>query len=446
MNRKILIAAIMIILLLLVSSTVYYFTRPERIQRSQYTIEYFTGSSESTPNAIAVDSSGNVWFALMNNSAIGELNPSTGSIKEFRLPIANKSITTWGLVIDNQRKLVWFTEQVTNSIWSFNMTDHKFTQYHLETLGALPFGITLDDQGNVWFTEFFGDKIGEITTSGALSEIPIPVSGYLEASAIIAAPSGKIWFTIPGVNSTASYFHDKFEIQNLTGLVNVPVGIAIDSSGNLWLTQHGPSFISEFNPTTRYFKTISTSIPPLGTSLPYFTYVNQNGDVWFNEHYGNAMAEFIPSTNTLIEYFIPTRVEYAGNISGMLTSTLSPTGEPWYTEFFSGMVGTINITKSLDIGLQLSNYSRSLVIGNGSQTSLDLAISGSAAKSVNLSGSVGNFTGNFVFDFSRISGNNTSLLTIHNNDSRPGVYFLTITAHTSALAVSKIIEVEVPKS
>lgn len=433
-----------ILLLLLVSSIAYYFSRPGTIQKSQYTTEYFTGSKESTPNSIAVDSRGNVWFALQNKSAIAELNPSTGSIKQFHLPIGNKSITTWGMVIDNQRKLVWFTEQVTNSIWSFNMTDHKFTAYHLKTTGALPFGIALDPQGNVWFTEFFGDKIGEITTSGVLSEIQIPASGYLEASAVFAAPSGKIWFTLPGINSTASYFKGSFTIQNLTSLVNIPVGIAIDSSGNLWLTQHGPSFISEFNPTTHYFKTISTSIPPLGTSLPYFSYVNSNGDVWFNEHYGNAMAEFIPSSNTLIEYFIPTRVGYAGNISGMLTSTLSSSGQPWYTEFFAGKVGTVNVSKPLDLGLSLSNYSNTVTIHNGDQVSLSLSLSGTAAQSASLRGSVGNFTGNFVFDFSHLSRNNTSLLTIHNDGSKPGIYFVTITALTTPLAISKIIEIVVP--
>ena len=445
MKREFLIAFI-IILLLVSSISYYYFTHPQTIQGSLYTTEYLTSSKESTPNAIAVDAKGSVWFALQNDSAIAELNPSTGSIKQYHLPIANKSITTWGMTIDNPRKLVWFTEQVTNSVWSFNMTDHKFTQHVLNTPGALPFGITVDEKGNVWFTEFFGGKIGEITTSGQLSEIPIPASGYLEASSIIATPSNKIWFTIPGIDSIASYYHGKFEIQNLTGLVNTPVGIAMDSSGNLWLTQHGPSFISEFNPSTHYFKTISTSIPPLYTSLPYFSYVDSNGNVWFNEHYGNAMSEFIPSTNTLVEYFIPTRVGYAGNISGMLTSTLSPTGQPWYTEFFAGKVGTVNTMKPLDIGLRLTNCTGVLTLENGSQISLGLDLSGSALRNVSLRNSVGNFSGtsNFTFDFAKISENNSSIVTIQNNGSKPGVYFVTITALTSQLAVSKIIEVRVP--
>lgn len=99
------------------------------------------------------------------------------------------------------------------------------------------------------------------------------------------------------------------------------------------MTQHGPSFISEFNPTTRYFRTISTSVPPWvpdNTSLPYFIQVDSHGNVWFNEHYGNAIARFHPSSNSLTEFEVPSKVAQAGNNAGVLTIGLSPNGEPWF--------------------------------------------------------------------------------------------------------------------
>lgn len=437
----IVIIAVSLANLLVNSNTIIAYESVARTSR--YTTEYSTSPSNSAPNAIAIDANGTVWFTLENRSALAELNPSTGKIREFPLPTHVSGTTSWGMVVDNSRGLVWFTEDSTNSIWSFNIATHKFTQYALRSANAFPFGIALDKQGDVWFTEFFVNKIGEITPSGHLTEIPIPLQGYLEPSAIIVDPtSGKVWFTLPGVNSIGSYLDGKFAFQNLTGFVSLPVGIAEDSQGNIWLTQHGPSFISEFNPTTHYFRTISTSIPSYyGSSLPYFDHVDQYGDIWFNEHEGNAMGEFIPSNNTLIEYFIPTRISWAGNISGMLTSNLSPSGQPWYTEFFAGKVGTINTEATLDLHLRLVNYTRPVKLASNSSVSFLISLSGEAISQATIRESVGNFSSNFTYNVSENLGGRA--VTIHDQSAKPGVYFVTISAVTNALVVSQVVELEV---
>ena len=350
---------------------------------------------------------------------------------------------TWGMSADDSSGLIWFTEESSNSIWSFNVNNHQFNQHELATPNAFPFGLTIDKNHNVWFAELEGNKIGEISASGSMSELPVP-AGDSEPSGITTDSSGRVWFTLPGIDSIGSYFDGNFTIQNLTGLVTTPVGIAIDPHGNIWMTQHGPSFISEFNPTSHYFRTISTSNNSLADSLPYFCWIDQNGNVWFNEHQGNAMSEFLPTSDTMIEYFIPSRVEGSGNISYMLTSALSSGGQPWYTELLTGKVGTVNTSKALNVNIQLQNYSKSILIPNGSETSLGLSIA-SNSSSVSLKAYVGNFTGNFSFTFTPEQGTGSfnSAVEIRNNGSKLGVYFVTLTARTNFLAVSKIIEVRV---
>jgi virginiamycin B lyase len=448
--RFVIVITVVAVILVLIGSLAYFFiqsnastTYTSSPETSQYTTEYPTNFPTTQPNAIAADARGNVWFTLENQSSLAELNPATAKIQEFPIPTHIKGgTTTWGIVVDNSRGLVWFTEQSSNSIWSFSTSSHRFNQYELKTSNSFPFGITLDKQGDAWFTEFFGNAIGEVSTSGSLTEIPIPLNGYIEASSITVDSSGKVWFTLPGVNSTGSYSDGQFAFQNLTGLALTPVGISIDNQGNIWLTQHGPSFVSEFNPTTHYFKTISTIVPiVLGTSLPYFDYVDQSGNVWFNEHYGNAMAEFVPSNNTLIEYFIPTRIGYAGNMSGMLTSTLSPSGQPWYTEFFAGKIGTINMDSPLDLHLNLLNYSTPIALKSNGSASVQLNISGAFAQQAAVKESVGNFSSDFEFKVSQTELG--QVLTIHDNGSKTGVYFVTISALASSLGVSQIIELEV---
>jgi len=465
-KRSSIIVVLLLVCLVVIVSLSYFLTRPQvpappspsqpvqpfviTPENSEYTTEYPTQTNGTEPNAIAVDAHGNVWFALWNLSSIAELIPANNTIHEYRVPgLQEGSMITWSIDVDSSRGIVWFPELTSNSIWAFNMSSDKFIQYKLPTANAFPFGLTIDSNHDVWFTEFYGNKIGELTTQGSIIEIPIPENGELEASGITTDPSGRVWFTLPGVDSIGYYYQNNFTIQNLTGLINTPVGIVIDLQGNIWITQHGPSFISELNFTNHYIKTISTSNNSFASSLPYFIHVDSNGNIWFNEHQGNAMSEFIPASNTLIEYFIPTEIEGGGNISDSLTSALSQSGQPWYTELLSGKVGTVNTSKALSLNLNVLNYSQSDAnIADGNEISLGLSIT-SQSGAVTLHGYTGNFTtqGNFTFSFSPEADNVDtfrSVVTIENSGATAGVYFVTITARTTSLAVSKIIEITVP--
>jgi virginiamycin B lyase len=59
-------------------------------------------------------------------------------------------------------------------------------------LGAC--GITAGPDGALWFTETYVNKIGRITTTGELSEFPLPTPNSYP-SAITTGPDGAVWFT-----------------------------------------------------------------------------------------------------------------------------------------------------------------------------------------------------------------------------------------------------------
>ncbi|MHB8567161.1 MAG: Vgb family protein [Nitrososphaerales archaeon] len=462
MKKSLTLVAAAIIIAMLILGAYFYILQTQNTgitytssaQISTFVTEFPTQTNETAPNSIAVDSQGSVWFTLQNESILAKLIPGNGTIDEYPLPGAKSSgSVTWGIAIDSARNLVWFTEQVSNAVWSFNMINYKFTEYSLKTPAAFPFGLTIDKQGNVWFTEIFGNKLGEITTSGNLSEFNIPLSAqYLEPSGITVDNSDRIWFTIAGADGVASFYQGQYHFYNLTGLIVSPVGIAADDYGNLWITQHGPSFLSEFNPASGFFKTISTSIPPLNSSYPYFVYTSPSGNIWFNEHYGNAIARYNPTTKSLTEYLVPTRFAYAGDISGMLTMSLSPlTGNPWFTEYFSGKVGTVNSSASINLNIGIENNSglnSAISVPNGSSSSLTILVNSTSTSMSTLKTAVGNFSGTsrFAFSFSqsRSSGSFSSNLTITNQGSAAGVYFVTVSAETSNIVVSRIIQVDVP--
>ncbi|MBT2449226.1 DUF11 domain-containing protein [Streptomyces sp. ISL-43] len=67
-------------------------------------------------------------------------------------------------------------------------------EYTLPTAGSSPSEITTGSDGNLWFTEQVGDRIGRITTDGDIQEYPLPNAGS-GTIRITAGPDGNMWFT-----------------------------------------------------------------------------------------------------------------------------------------------------------------------------------------------------------------------------------------------------------
>ena len=453
------LAAVAIVVIITVSAGVYLYYRSSapvgqavqvKAQVSPFLLEYPTPGIESLPNAIAIDSSGNVWTVLQNRTELAEFVPATSSFKLYSFPEpAGTLVMTWGIAIDNQRHLVWVADETSDAIWSFNMVTAGFTKTPLRTVGATPYQLVIDSKGNVWFTEFVGDKIGVISTDGLLAEIQIPLSG--NPTGITVDSQGRIWFNLLQTGGLSdlyyigSYFEGSFSFYNLTNKVDTPVGIAVDANGNVWLTQHGASLLSEYNPTTQQIRTFSTSIPEIGASLPYFVYVDQQtGSVWFNEHYGNALGEFNPSSGQMVEYHLSPGPTSYGNISGILTMNLTPSGAPWFIEVYTGKIGTLNSTTplNLSVGLNATSPLPTVPISNASATSLRLRITSNTDMPISLTAAVGNATDPLQFSFSPASGSGTfaSTMTITDSSTSSGVYFVTISAATEGLTVSQVIE------
>ena len=59
------------------------------------------------------------------------------------------------------------------------------------TVPAGPFAICAGPDGNLWFTESTGNRIGRITVTGTVSEFGAGLAG---ASGICLGPDSNLWF------------------------------------------------------------------------------------------------------------------------------------------------------------------------------------------------------------------------------------------------------------
>src|SRR5258707_10995381 len=86
--------------------------------------------------------------------------------------------------------------QWVGRMWGNTAADVVITEFPITTTpGSAPIGITRGPGGNLWFTEYLGNKIGRITTAGVITEFAItttPNSGPIE---ITRGPDGNLWFT-----------------------------------------------------------------------------------------------------------------------------------------------------------------------------------------------------------------------------------------------------------
>src|SRR5262249_9464525 len=116
----------------------------------------------------------------------------------------------------------------------------SITEFTVPTPQSLPSGITAGPDGALWFTEALGHKIGRISTSGAITEFPLPAGASL--SGIATGPDGALWFTEAlDMNSIGRMMVDGALSQfPLPTSDSQPFDITMGPDGNLWFTEsHG---------------------------------------------------------------------------------------------------------------------------------------------------------------------------------------------------------------
>src|SRR5206468_4397493 len=107
-------------------------------------------------------------------------------------------------------------------------------EFAVPTSNSAPRGITAAPDGNLWFTEEAGNKIGRISPSGAISEFPLAVGAM--PGGIVAGPDGNLWVTERGANKIGriSPTGDLVELSLPTAPCN-PLRIARGRDGDPWV-------------------------------------------------------------------------------------------------------------------------------------------------------------------------------------------------------------------
>jgi streptogramin lyase len=247
------------------------------------------------------------------------------ALTEFPLPVAN--CTPSGIAVGGDGNL-WFTEIDGNKIGRIT-TSGTITEFALPTANGAPADITAGPDGALWFTEEFGNKIGRITTAGATTEFAIPTA-MSDAQSIVTGADGNLWFIEEtgdqiGRVSTSGVVTE-FPISDAIGLEFVARG----PDGNVWFTESSGLQIDWVTPSG-----VITALPTPAGSSPVGMTVGSDSNLWFGDAAVNAShLDRIDSSGTITAFSVP---------SSPYAVTTGPDGNLWFT-VLAGQVGSMTLT------------------------------------------------------------------------------------------------------
>jgi streptogramin lyase len=131
----------------------------------------------SYPVGIVVDEQGGVWVSEHGGSSVAEYIPSNSTWKKYPTSQATHPPGTGPatLAIDSLGRL-WFAEHYANKIGRLDPETGSMEEFNIPVPGAYSLLNSLDQSGNFWFAEADGNSIG-IIPENATSSISIrPVS------------------------------------------------------------------------------------------------------------------------------------------------------------------------------------------------------------------------------------------------------------------------------
>lgn len=267
--------------------------------------------------------------------------PIHGQVSVSEFPLPSPGSRPYSIVAGADGNL-WFTESNGNRLGRIT-TAGVVTEFPVPTPQSAPYGIAVGADGLIWFTERLADQIGRFDpATGQFAEFPVPTP-FSQPWDIALGADGNLWFTEDDVNQIGRITPQGVVSEFVPPTCCFPIGIAAGADGNVWFAQEIGDQIGRVEPSgaITMFPIQSVQV------LPWDVAPGPDGAVWFTELAGRAIGRVSPS-GTIVEYPIP------GAFSGIAGIATGPDANLWFTENDTHHVGAIdpagNLLALLDVG------------------------------------------------------------------------------------------------
>ncbi|MGD0346742.1 MAG: NHL repeat-containing protein [Terracidiphilus sp.] len=212
---------------------------------------YSTGAF-TYPNSVAIDTDGSAWLADYGGSEMTHLS-SSGQELSGSPYLSTQLLYPFAAAIDASHN-VWVSNLGETTVTRVTQDGSQFTSY--DCCNG-PEGLAIDQRGNVWVANFEGNSISEISGAGTV----LSNGGYTSASLddpddIAIDGVGTVWISN---YRGASLTELAGSAASVPGTALSPAGglgsdaglveaysLAIDASGNLWVSNKGSNALSQY--------------------------------------------------------------------------------------------------------------------------------------------------------------------------------------------------------
>ncbi|MFB5614474.1 MAG: CopD family protein, partial [Candidatus Nitrosomaritimum yanchengensis] len=270
---------------------------PRIWQFSLETEEFTSHPFDGTVSAfLTIDPKGRIWFNDPGRNQIGYYDPDNSEITTITLPdiapVIDNNTTTF--VQSDFNGNIWIVIINKDKILKYIPDSNTFEEIQFQK-GSLPFALTVDNDGRIWFTKSGTGSIGFINVEN---------------------------------NEVTEFSPDQ--------PLRAPEAIISDKQGNLWIAEHTGVGIAKFNPILETFERIPV---PDKDALPFGMAFDRYDNIWFAQHTVDNIAAYDPHNNNLIEVPVPTETSFVQFM------TSDDKNNVWFVEQQGNKLGMVKITE-----------------------------------------------------------------------------------------------------
>jgi virginiamycin B lyase len=298
------------------------FPRPTGRATRVIVTEYDLPRKEIQPHDVVVDRDGIVWFSNFGEQFLSKLDPRTGEVTNFAIPIQKPGFPTGTLDLElDEDGNLWIGLMYQSGVAKFDRSTETFQIYPLPPdwqkeatqQSHLSVAATKVD-GKAWVKNSDGSRVMRLdlahgnyenlgTYRDPRNNRPIGIYGiYADQqnnAYILEFPSGGVGKIDAKTARLSFYPTPSANARARRGRV--------DSQNRLWFAEFGADAVGMFDPET---EKITEWKLPLPWEAPYDVVADKNGEVWEVNETSDRVGRLDPRTGQITDYLLP----HYGNI------------------------------------------------------------------------------------------------------------------------------------
>ncbi|MDX1481300.1 MAG: carboxypeptidase regulatory-like domain-containing protein [Woeseiaceae bacterium] len=284
---------------------------------------------DAAPHDEVVDADGNVWYSDFNTPFFGVLDPRTGKVRDYEVPLRRPAgVAQGGLQIDiDPEGRIWYStmeqlqivrfdpETGTMDVYDLPVAEEDAADAHTTMIDPT----RMDVDGNVWFNVAGGgEKGGEGSwrlhvTTGEFTRVRYPDgSPSARAYDVIADSENNLWGHHHSLHNIWTTNAKTLETEWFP-FPDDRVGCRrghMDSQDRLWCADFNGNGLVMFDTTSRRFEGNWTA--PIAHTRPYDAHYDEKGYLWSGGMDADLIIRLDVETGRMNQYLLPRRTNIRG--------------------------------------------------------------------------------------------------------------------------------------